>query len=65
MRALTTYGPCPEHRRSFANVGGDVARDPADLEASQPAGLEVPGLTDLEVPDRPDLEAGDPTCLEN
>jgi ribonuclease HII len=26
MRALTAHGPCPEHRFSFANVGG-VARD--------------------------------------
>ena len=56
MRALTTYGPCPEHRRSFANVGG-VARDPTDLEA--------PDSTDLGAPDPTDLEAGDPLCLEN
>ena len=26
MRALNAHGPCPEHRRSFANVGGS-ARD--------------------------------------
>ena len=72
MRALTAYGPCPEHRRSFANVGG-VARDPTDLEApdptdlevSYPTELEVPGPTELEVPDPAELGAGDPTCLEN
>jgi hypothetical protein len=80
MRALTAYGPCPEHRRSFANVGG-VARDPTDLEAPDPTDLEVSYPTDLEAPDPTDLEvsyptdleapdtaelgAGDPTCLEN
>ena len=47
MRALTTYGPCPEHRRSFANVGcvGDTTSpgtdDPVDLETGDPAGLRV------------------------
>jgi ribonuclease HII len=56
MRALDAHGPCPEHRRSFANVAG-VARDLTDLEASGPM--------DLEAPDPTDLEAGDPTCLEN
>jgi hypothetical protein len=72
MRALTTHGPCPEHRRSFANVGG-VAPGPADLEAPGPMGLEAPGPMgleapdpmDLEAPDPMDLEARDPTCLEN
>jgi ribonuclease HII len=72
MRALTAHGPCPEHRRSFANVGG-VATDPADLEAPDPMDLEAPGPMDLERPGRMDLEAGDPrgleagdpTCLEN
>ena len=39
MRALDAHGPCPEHRRSFANVGG-VARDPADLEAPDSMDLE-------------------------
>jgi ribonuclease HII len=72
MRALDAHGPCPEHRRSFANVGG-VARDPADLEVPGPTGLEAfdptdldaPGLTDREAPDPADLEAGDLPCLEN
>jgi ribonuclease HII len=47
MRALTTYGPCPEHRRSFANVGcvGDTISpgtdDPVDLETGDPAGLRA------------------------
>ena len=80
MRALTAHGPCPEHRRSFANVGG--GRAPADLEApgpmdlegagpmddleaAGPAGLEAPGPVDLEALDPMDPEAGDPTCLEN
>lgn len=31
MRALTDHGPCPEHRVSFANVGG-VAREHAGQE---------------------------------
>jgi ribonuclease HII len=63
MRALTAHGPCPEHRRSFANVGG-VAPDPADLEAPDPMDLEAPGPMDLETPGRMDLEAGYPTGLE-
>jgi hypothetical protein len=53
MRALTSYGPCPEHRRSFANVG----RDPADLEAPGPMDLKAPGPADLEAPGPMDLEA--------
>jgi len=80
MRALDANGPCPEHRRSFANVGG-VARDLTDLEAPGAMDLEAPGAMDLEAPgamdlgapgamdpeapDPTDLEAGDPTCLEN
>jgi ribonuclease HII len=80
MRALDAHGPCPEHRRSFANVGG-VVRDPIDLEtpgeidadlpgpmdleAPDAADLETPGATDLDAHDPTDLEAGDPTCLEN
>jgi ribonuclease HII len=53
MRALTTHGPCPEHRRSFANVG----RDPADLEAPGPMDLEAAGPADLGAPGPMDLEA--------
>jgi len=47
MRALTTYGPCPEHRRSFANVGcvGDPTSpgtgDPLDPETGDPTGLRA------------------------
>src|SRR5215831_7817456 len=79
MRALDAHGPCPEHRRSFANVGG-VVRDPTDPgapgatdpealgamdpEASGPMHLEAPGPTDLGAPDSVDLEAPDPTDLE-
>jgi ribonuclease HII len=71
MRALTAHGPCPEHRRSFANVGG--GRDPADLEAPGPmdlgaAGpmddLEAAGPADLEAPGPMDLEAAGPADLE-
>ena len=47
MRALDAHGPCPEHRRSFANVGG-VTRDPMDLEAPGPMDLETGDLTCLE-----------------
>jgi ribonuclease HII len=47
MRALSTYGPCPEHRRSFANVGcvgeppGAGTGDPVDPEAGDPTGLRT------------------------
>ena len=47
MRALTTYGPCPEHRRSFANVGcvgdptGPGIGDPVDPETGDPTGLRA------------------------
>jgi ribonuclease HII len=32
MRALADHGPCPEHRRSFVNVGS-LIRDAAGLAA--------------------------------
>ena len=79
MRALDAHGPCPEHRRSFANVGG-VIRDPTgletpgeidadvpgamDLEAPGPMHLEAPGPVDLEAPDATDLEAPDAADLD-
>jgi ribonuclease HII len=65
MRALTTYGPCPEHRRSFANVGcvGDTTSpgtdDPVDLETGDPAGLRAGYRVDLETGDPIGLRAGD------
>jgi ribonuclease HII len=62
MRALTTYGPCPEHRLSFANVGG-VARDPMGLEACDPAGLEAGDPAGLGLHDPAALELRDPTGL--
>jgi ribonuclease HII len=34
MRALTAHGPCPEHRRSFANVDGVVRADPDQGEVT-------------------------------
>jgi ribonuclease HII len=42
MRALAEHGPCPEHRRSFVNVGGvirarDDAGDDADAALAQVA----------------------------
>jgi ribonuclease HII len=65
MRALTTYGPCPEHRRSFANVGcvGDTTSpgtdDPVDLETGDPAGLRTDDPVDLETGDPAGLRADD------
>ena len=47
MRALTTYGPCPEHRHSFANVGcvgdpsGAGTGDAVDPETGDPLGLRA------------------------
>jgi ribonuclease HII len=63
MRALDAYGPCPEHRRSFANVGG-VARDPTGLETPDPTDLEALGPTGLETVDPAGLDAIDPAGLE-
>lgn len=59
MRALTAYGPCPEHRLSFANVG-PLARGAADLESGDPADLEAGGPVDLAGYDLMDPEASDP-----
>jgi ribonuclease HII len=65
MRALTTYGPCPEHRRSFANVGcvGDTTSpgtdDPVGLETGDPAGLRAGDRVDPETGDPAGLRAGD------
>jgi hypothetical protein len=57
MRALNAHGPCPEHRRSFANVGG-VARDPAGLGTGDPVDLETGNLVDLETGGLVDPETG-------
>jgi ribonuclease HII len=48
MKALAQHGPCPQHRRSFVNVGGlrqDLAEPPelADELAGDPADLADPG----------------------
>ena len=67
MRALNTHGPCPEHRRSFANVGG-VARDAAGLETGdlmdpetgEPVDPDTGDPVDLGAVDPVDLRAGDP-----
>jgi ribonuclease HII len=49
MKALARHGPCPEHRRSFVNVGGlreDLARE--DLPGGPELGDELAGdLADL------------------
>jgi hypothetical protein len=69
MRALTTYGPCPEHRRSFANVGcvGDTTSpgtdDPVDLETGDPAGLRAGDGVGPDTGDPMDPETGDPMGL--
>ena len=31
MKTLSAHGPCPEHRRSFVNVGGVACADPSQL----------------------------------
>ena len=67
MRALNIHGPCPEHRRSFANVGG-VARDAAGLETGdlmdpetgEPVDPDTGDPVDLGAVDPVDLRAGDP-----
>jgi ribonuclease HII len=64
MRALTAHGPCPEHRRSFANVGG-LARDLAGPEAGEPVSPEAGEPVSLEDSDPVRLETGDLTDLEN
>jgi len=71
MRALTAHGPCPEHRRSFANVGG-LARDPVALEARESLGPEAGDPVDPQAREPGSLgtggpvgpEAGDPVVLE-
>jgi ribonuclease HII len=49
MKALAQHGPCPEHRRSFVNVGGlreDLVRE--DLAGAPELGDELAGdLADL------------------
>jgi ribonuclease HII len=62
MRALTAYGPCPEHRLSFANVG-PLARGGADLESGDPLDPETGDPLDPETRDPLDLDAGDPLGL--
>jgi len=69
MRALTTHGPCPEHRRSFANVGcvGDPTSpgtgDPVDPETGDPTGLRAGDGVGPGVGDPVDPETGDPMGL--
>jgi ribonuclease HII len=71
MRALAAHGPCPEHRRSFANVGG-AARDPAGLETVGlvdlgtvgPVDLGTVGPVDLGTVGPVDLGTGGPVNLE-
>jgi ribonuclease HII len=69
MRALTTYGPCPEHRRSFANVGcvgdpsGAGTGDPVDPETGDPTGLRAGDAVGPDTSDPVDPETGDPMGL--
>jgi ribonuclease HII len=68
MRALTAHGPCPEHRRSFANVKG-LAGDPdlaGDLDLAGGLAGDPDLAGDLDLAGRlagdPDL-AGEPADL--
>jgi ribonuclease HII len=69
MRALTTYGPCPEHRRSFANVGcvgdpsGAGVGDPVNPETGDPTGLRAGDAVGPGTGDPVDPETGDPMGL--
>jgi len=74
MRALSAHGPCPEHRRSFANVGGSArdrhlagleVGDPVDPETGDPLDPETVCPVDIETDDPVGAETGDPTDLEN
>ena len=49
MKALTAHGPCPEHRRSFVNVGGVACADPAQVslpggDCDDPAQAGIDGV---------------------
>jgi ribonuclease HII len=65
MRALTTYGPCPEHRRSFANVGcvgdptGPGTGDPVDPETGDPTGLRADAAMGADTGDAMRPDTGD------
>jgi hypothetical protein len=62
MRALAEHGPCPEHRRSFVNVGGLVrAKDVATVLAEEAEGAE--GAEGAASGDDPSSLAADP-CSE-
>jgi ribonuclease HII len=70
MRALTDHGPCPEHRRSFANVTGagrglaGLADLPADLAADVAAGLTAGEAAGLTADEAAGLAAGEAAGLE-
>jgi hypothetical protein len=40
MKALTAHGPCPEHRRSFVNVGGLACADRGQVIAGNVAAAD-------------------------
>jgi hypothetical protein len=49
MKALTAHGPCPEHRRSFVNVGSVICGDPGQAimetgPGDNPAEVDAEGL---------------------
>jgi ribonuclease HII len=54
MRALSAHGPCPEHRRSFVNVGGIICGE-ADLLGMDGVAYGDPGQAGLE-----SMAGGDP-----
>jgi ribonuclease HII len=54
MRALTAHGPCPEHRRSFVNVGSVACGEPGQVTVDGAAAMD-PGQAGLE-----SVACGDP-----
>ena len=51
MRALNAYGPCPEHRRSFVNVGSVAAVNIGSAAGVDVGNADVGGVTDNGVAD--------------
>ena len=53
MKALTAHGPCPEHRRSFVNVGSVVCGDLGQVTVetgprNDPAAVDAGGLAEVD-----------------
>ena len=47
MKALTAHGPCPEHRRSFVNVGGVACGEASEVTGDSAGGAD-PGQLDVD-----------------